>query len=455
MTFRKRLTLVAAAAVAIAVAIAAAAAWFLVRHELRAQVDRELGERAVALARVVTVTSPDGGDTTIELPGGPGDTPILGAVELPNGDRMIVGAAPPGGLFRSAAPSPGLHDLTLGGVHYRALSVELPDGGLAVLSRPLTEVDDALTRLAFLLALLAAAGVAIAVALGLGVTKAAASPVGRLTEAAEHVTATGDLSLRIEESPSRDEVGRLASSFNAMLAALETSVSAQRQLVADASHELRTPLTSIRTNVDLLSSRDDLEPAERERVIADVSQQLEELSTLVTDVVELARGVEQPLALEALRLDEVVTHAVERARSLRADASFVVEAEPSIVNADRSRLHRAVANVLDNAATWGGDAGPVEVTVRDHAVEVRDHGPGFADDDLPHVFDRFYRAAPARGAPGSGLGLAIVRQVAEAHGGSVSAANAPGGGAIVRLELSGASQPLITRDSPARDPLSS
>ena len=408
------------------------------------------------LTAVASATSTDDGSTTFELPGPPADAPILGAVELPNGERIVVGAAaPPGALFRIAAPSPGLADRTVAGVHYRSLTTSLPNGGLVVLSRPLTEIDDALARLGFLLVLLSAGGVAIAVALGLGVTRTAAAPVARLTEAAEQVTATGDLSLRIDEPSGQDEVARLASSFNAMLAALESSVTAQRQLVADASHELRTPLTSIRTNIDLLASRDDLSTEERDLVIEDVSQQLEELSTLVADVVELARGAEQPLVSELVRLDELVDQAVDRARSLLPEASFVVEAEPTVVTADRGRLHRAIANLLDNAATWGAVAGPVEVTVREHAVEVRDHGPGFADDDLPHVFDRFYRAAPARGAPGSGLGLAIVRQVAEAHGGAVSAANAPDGGAIVRLELSGASQAPITPVSPASDQLSS
>ena len=453
MTFRHRLTAVAAAAVAIAIAAAAAASWLLVRSELRAQVDRELFERAAMITRVAAAAGTQEGSLDVSVPAEA--APVLGAVRFPNGDVVAIGPGPlPAALIDRAADERSLRDRSVNGVHYRVLAVPLPDGAIAVLGRPLGEVDSALARLAFLLLLLTGTGVAIAIALGLGVTRTAAAPVGRLTDAAERVTATGDLSLRIDEPPSQDELGRLASSFNAMLAALESSVSAQRQLVADASHELRTPLTSIRTNIDLLASRDDLSPEERERVIADVAQQLEELSTLVNDVVDLARGAEQPLALEELRLDEVVEEAVKRARSLRPEVSFVVDSEPSVVRADRGRLHRAVSNLLDNAATWNRGGEPVAVKVRGDTIEVRDHGPGFAEEDLPHVFDRFYRAAPARGAPGSGLGLAIVRQVAEVHGGAASTENAPDGGALVRLELSGASQPPITELSPESDPLS-
>ena len=405
------------------------------------------------LTRFVEVTRTEGGDAELPIP--PDAAPILGSVQFPNGEVLTIGPALPDVLVEGVPDERSLRDRTVNGMHFRVLTVPLPGGALAVLGRPLGEVDDALARLAFLLLLLTAVGVGIAIVLGLGVTRTAAAPVGRLTEAAERVSATGDLSLRIEEPPTEDELGRLATSFNAMLAALESSVSAQRQLVADASHELRTPLTSIRTNIDLLASRRGLSPDERERAIADVSQQLEELSSLVNDVVDLARGAEQPLALEELRLDEVVQEAVDRARSLRPEASFVVDVEPSVVRADRGRLHRAVSNLLDNAATWSRDGGAIEVSVRGGTIQVRDHGPGFAEDDLPHVFDRFYRASSARGAPGSGLGLAIVRQVAEIHGGAASAENVPDGGAVVRLELSGASQPPITELSPQRDPLSS
>jgi two-component system, OmpR family, sensor histidine kinase MprB len=263
------------------------------------------------------------------------------------------------------------------------------------------------------------------------------------------VSETGDLSLRIEEPGTQDEIGRLAERFNAMMGALETSVTAQRQLVADASHELRTPLTSVRANIDLLASGRLTDPAERERLIADVRVQLEELTAIVNDVVDLTRGAEQPTTVEDVRLDDVVRADVERFERRASHPPVEVDAEPSIVTGDAARISRAVRNLLENAATWGPPDGAIEVTVRDATVSVRDHGPGFAEEDLPHVFDRFYRSTSARGMPGSGLGLAIVRQVAEAHGGRAVAENAPGGGALVRLEVSSNSYDSLTEGSPS------
>jgi two-component system sensor histidine kinase MprB len=250
------------------------------------------------------------------------------------------------------------------------------------------------------------------------------------------VTETGDLSLRIEEPDSPDdEIGRLATSFNEMLGALETSVTAQRQLVADASHELRTPLTSIRTNIDLLASGAELRPEDRRQILTDVRDQLEELTTIVNDLVELARDGEQAVELREVRLDTVVGSSVEAFRRHAPDRAIVTDLEPSVVAGDPARIGRAVRNLLDNANKWSPADGELEVSVRGGAVTVRDHGPGFPEEDLPHVFDRFYRSTAARSTPGSGLGLAIVRQVASSHGGRAVAQNAVDGGAVVRLEL--------------------
>jgi two-component system sensor histidine kinase MprB len=258
--------------------------------------------------------------------------------------------------------------------------------------------------------------------------------VRRLGEASEHVTATRDLSRRID--PGRpDELGRLAASFNTMLEALEGSIGAQRALVADASHELRTPLTSARTNVEVLARSGELEPEERERILADVTVQLEELSVLVGDLVELARDGETPQEPADVRLDLVAEDAVERLRRHAPDVVFTTALEPTTVIGVEPRLARAVGNLLDNAAKWSPPGGEVEVRVRDGEVVVRDHGPGIDEEDVPRVFDRFYRSPSARGLPGSGLGLAIVRQVAEEHGGEVSAERADGGGALLRLSL--------------------
>jgi two-component system sensor histidine kinase MprB len=220
-----------------------------------------------------------------------------------------------------------------------------------------------------------------------------------------------------------------------MLGALEESTKAQRQLVADASHELRTPLTSLRTNVEVLAHADSLEPDERERLRQDVLQQAEELSALVSDVVDLAIGDDAPAEQEELRLDLLAADAVERARRHAPSVNFRTDFAPSVVRGVPRRLDRALANLLDNAAKWSTNGSEVDVKVAGTTFSVRDRGPGFDSADLPLVFDRFYRASEARGVPGSGLGLAIVRQVAEEHGGTVEAANADGGGAVVRLRL--------------------
>ena len=226
-----------------------------------------------------------------------------------------------------------------------------------------------------------------------------------------------------------------------MLGALESSVKAQRQLVADASHELRTPLASLRTNVEVLAGGKPLPPEERRKLLADVTGQVEELSALVAALVEL--DPDAPPELEEVRLDQLVAAAVERARMHAPSVAFHTQLAESTVQAAPERLERAVANLLDNAAKWSDS---VEVVVGDHEVVVRDRGPGIDEQDLPKVFDRFYRAAAARHLPGSGLGLAIVKQVARSHGGDVTAENAPDGGAVFRLRLPNGAAPARPRN---------
>jgi len=309
-----------------------------------------------------------------------------------------------------------------------------------MLGRSLGEVDRTLSRLRLILALIALAGVGLAVVLGRIVARAAVAPVQRLTEAAEHVAATRDLGRRIRTAGD-DELSRLARSFNAMLdslerstRALEASTAAQRQLVADASHELRTPVTTLRTNLEVLRSRE-LPAGERERLLDEIEGQIDELTVLMTDLIDLARGDERQADTEDVRLDTLVAEAVDRAGRHAPGVTFRTDLEPTVVTAVPDRLDRAVSNLLDNAVKWSPDGGPVEVDVSEGEVRVRDHGSGIASADLPHVFDRFYRGRDARGRPGSGLGLAIVRQVAEAHGGSVAAEAAADGGTRMRLKL--------------------
>jgi two-component system sensor histidine kinase MprB len=328
---------------------------------------------------------------------------------------------------------PFFTDATIGGVHARVYTASLPTGDAVQAVRPLEEVDSTLRDLAFALALIGLGGVALAVWLGLLVARAALTPVKQLTDAAEHVARTRDLSRRIRADRT-DELSRLGASFNTMLEALANSQEAQRQLVADASHELRTPLTSLRTNIEVLASSA-LPAEDRERLLEDVIAQLGELTVLVADLVDLARGDEPAAVTEDVRLDLLVEDAVERARRYAPDKVFFTELEPSLVEGVPARLDRAVANLIDNASKWSPPGGQIEVSVRDGEIAVRDHGPGISESDLPHVFDRFYRAPAARGLPGSGLGLAIVRQVAQAHGGTITAERANGGGARLRLRL--------------------
>jgi two-component system sensor histidine kinase MprB len=456
MTFRRRIVVLAAAAVAVAIALASVVTFVVVRHELRAGVDESLrGLRPKVLFVSRTTAAPVGagkeaGKTTV----GPGDVfqaqlpptafgGSAGVVQatLPNGDviRSATGPAlPDTAAVREVASGKreeSLRDATVRGVHTRVLTARGPDGSTLQIAKPLTDVDDALGRLRWILLGVTVGGVGLAAGLGVGVSRAATRPLGRLSAAAERVTATGDLHHRIE-ADGDDEPARLAASFNAMLGALESSRDAQRQLVADASHELRTPLTSIRANVELLERARDMAPAERADVLASVRGQLQDLTILVGDLVDLARPGERAHdPPEDLRLDELVEDAVQRARRHAPTTEFVVTAQPCMVNGSRGRLARAVGNLLDNAVKWGPAGAPVEVSVSAGEVTVRDYGPGIAQDDLPHVFDRFYRAPAARGLPGSGLGLAIVKHVADAHGGSVVAEPAPGRGTRLRLSL--------------------
>jgi two-component system sensor histidine kinase MprB len=222
-----------------------------------------------------------------------------------------------------------------------------------------------------------------------------------------------------------------------MLAGLEESTRAQRQLVADASHELRTPLTSLRTNIEVLAGERVLPAEERQRLLSDVIEQVGEMTTLIAELIELARAEQQTAEPEEVRLDLLATEALERARRDRSGVTFTADIEEAIVRGVPATIERAIANLLDNAAKWSPPGGEVRLEVREGEVIVRDHGPGISDEDLPYVFDRFYRARSARGLPGSGLGLAIVRQVAEAHGGEVVAEHAAGGGTVMTLRLNG------------------
>jgi two-component system sensor histidine kinase MprB len=471
MTFRRRIVVLAAGAVAAAIALASIITFVVVRHELRGGVDASLRKqrpKVMLVSRLDSVRAPAAGQAAAgkstgqtvsgealaqlppradqffqaQLPStGLGGSVGLAQVTLSDG--QIIASATGAKLPTTEADrevaagkrDESFRDATISGEHFRILTTPGPGRATMTLAKPLTDVDDTLGRLRWILLAVTIGGVGVASGFGVAVSRAATRPLGRLTATAEQVTATGELHHRIEPVAD-DEPGRLAGAFNAMLGALESSRDAQRQLVADASHELRTPLTSIRANVELLERARDMPPPDRAAVLASVRGQLEDLTILVGDLVDLARpGGRAHEPPEELRLDRLVEDAVQRARRHAPATEFALTTEPCMVSGSRARLARAVGNLLDNAVKWGPPGAPVEVCVSAGEAIVRDHGPGIAEEDLPHVFDRFYRAPAARGLPGSGLGLAIVKHVADAHGGTVVAEPAPGGGTRLRLAL--------------------
>ena len=485
MTFRRRLALVSAAAVAVAIVLASLIVYFVVRDQLRDQVDSGLEELAggarlqagappgapspgeslpgevrplppVLPGPPRTEPAPRPGEAELALPQGPiGGPPGAGQLITSSGEVLHSPGAeqplPVSDAARAVAAGesgPVFEDAEANGSHLRILTSPAAPGVAIQVARSLEETDATLSDLRIVLGLVSLGGIALAAGLGWLVARTAVAPVERLTRAAEHVTLTRDLGARIATDGRSDELGRLATAFNAMLTELEASLRVQRQLVADASHELRTPITSLRTNVEVLARPNGLPDEDRERLLADVVAQLGELTALVADLVELARD-EDAIAPEPerLRLDELVADVVDRARRNHPDRRFELHGRPCEVVGVAPRLERAVGNLLGNAAKWSPAGGVIEVEADGGAVTVRDHGPGIDQADLPHVFDRFYRAAAVREMPGSGLGLAIVRQVAEEHGGRVSAHAAPGGGTLLRLELPVADARSLSKSS--------
>jgi two-component system sensor histidine kinase MprB len=446
MTLRRRLTLLSATAVAIAVTLAAVVAYVAVRDALRNEVDSALRSQARFLAERPLR------QRTARLPAPPPRRggPIAyaqivdasGSVRSVGGGELRLPAGPSVRAIARTGSGLALRDVQVNDAHLRVLTVGAGATGALQLGRSLDGVDSELAKLRLVLAAVCVAGIGLAALLGRMLGRRVVAPIRQVTATARLISETEDLARRIEPAR-RDEVGELAAEFNAMLdtlqgsqAELDRSVQAQRQLVADASHELRTPVTALRANVELLEEADPrLGAVERQRLLTDLRTQSEELGALVGDIVELARGTESPRAMEDVRLDEIVRASVERAQRHAPGTRFELSAEPASIDGVPERLARAVNNLLDNAAEHGGMAGRVIVGVDATGVRVRDHGPGIPAPDLDHVFDRFYRTAASRGRPGTGLGLAIVKQVAETHAGSVTAANAPGGGAMLTLHL--------------------
>src|SRR5215208_3219806 len=438
MSLRRRIVLLPAIAVAAAVALASIVAWVSVRAQLRDSVDDGLRTLSSDV-----LTAPQAGgqgrsgrgpllDRPAErrqflllLPSSPlgeqdGYAQVVSSAgriqqpPLPPGQRVDLAAGRRVVAVAQGRRAAFFYDARLGETDVRVYVSPFGPGQALQATRTLEEVNATTGRLGWVLLVVSLSGVGLAVLLGRWVGRAALRPVIRLTGGARYVAATQDLSQRVE-AVGDDELASLARSFNSMLEALAESRRAQRQLVADASHELRTPLTTVQTNVELLARAHEMPEEDRRQLREDLVSQLHELTGLVGDLVELARERAPESELERLDLAALVTVCLARARSRAAGLRFELQADPTIVRADRARLERAVTNLLDNAAKWSPEGGRGELTVRDQ-------GPGIPEADRPHVFDRFYRAAESRKLPGSGLGLAIVRQVAEMHGGAAWAA---------------------------------
>jgi two-component system, OmpR family, sensor histidine kinase MprB len=443
-----RVILLTTIAVGLAVAFLSIGAYLTVRMQLQSTLDESLLDRAhraadspalqqlttdyeipswmlgAADVRIAFITS----SRSIFTPDRETPFPSLG------GQELAVAAGERESSIRTIAAD---------GIRYRVVTVPTAQPGQAlVIAQSLEGQEQVLAQLGVVMLLFGLAGVIAAGVAGWTVARNGLRPVRRLTAAVEENARTEDLHpLPVEGD---DEVARLTIAFNQMLAALAASRDRQRRLVADAGHELRTPLTSLRTNLDLLAQADgspDLPAQARAELLTDVRAQIEELTTLIGDLVELAR--EEPMAhvVEPVDLAEVVDRGVARVRRRAAGIAFDVKADPWWVVGEGSALERAVTNLLDNAAKWSPPDGVVTVRIVEGVLTVDDQGEGISEVDLPHVFERFYRAEESRSMPGSGLGLSIVRQVVDRHSGTVTAGHRPGGGSRFTVTLPGTPTP--------------
>lgn len=459
LPLRSRLALLVTVAVALAVAACAAVSWVMVRAQLldqlnrsllatnpNAQVSRALEDRRCArppeaqqdiagnLNATVQIVTADGAHCWVS---GPETLPVTAV------DKEIAA-----GKHRAA-----LQDVTTtDGTDMRVYTFPAqaqPGGPVFAISvaKPLADIDKPLSTLAWVLLLVSGIGVVGAGAAGLWVARTGLQPVDELTGAVEHIARTEDLTVRIPDEGD-DEIARLSRSFNSMTAALASSQERQAQLIADAGHELRTPLTSLRTNIELLARSEEtgraIPPEDRRELLASVKAQMTELAALIGDLQELSRpDAVSPGPLGVVALHEITGAALSRARLRGPELDFSSALDPWYVRGEAAALERAVVNVLDNAVKFSPPGGAVEVTLRAGELRVRDHGPGIPDEDLPHVFERFWRSPSARALPGSGLGLSIVaRTVARAGGSAELRAAADGGpGTEAVLRIPGAPSP--------------
>jgi two-component system, OmpR family, sensor histidine kinase MprB len=436
MSLRRRITAAVALAVAAVAVTLGVTGYLSTRSHLIGEVQHQLRGRVAPLIR------PNANRPAVPAPPVLGGAPGYFQFVYPNGLVVAEDGGKPqlpvdAHVLRISKQARGSFFTTarIRSVHVEVFTVGDPYAHYAIeVALPLTEVDSAVHELSLTYGLLVGGGVLLAGLLGAGIARAALAPIQRFSRQTEEVTNALDRPRRLEEKGA-EELRRLAESFNRTLDALERSIQAQRHLILDASHELRTPMAALRSNIQIFLEAHRLPAHEREGLQEAIVVELDELTQLVADVVELARGSSPSGHTEPIELDVIVRDAVGRAQRRAPQLTFSLELEPTVIVNAPDRVSRAVTNVIDNARKWSPPNGRIEVTLRDGLLRVRDHGPGFKEEDLQSVFDRFYRADEARRLPGSGLGLAIVKQAAEAHGGFAAAANAPDGGAVVEVSF--------------------
>lgn len=442
MSLRLRIAVAVGLAVAMAVIVAGGATFIQARRTLRGELDRSLRERATEVQFRVRVDAFSGGRFVVPEPGAGAARSLVqlidpdGQVQPAEGQRATIPVEAAALAVAAGDRHAFFADHLIEGVSFRVFTVPT-DARIALqVAMPLSPIEVPLRRLATIIFSVSFLGIVMGGLAGFLIARATTRPVERLTQTAEKVARTRDLSERIQ-SASHDELGRLAEAFNTMLIALDESVSAQRQLIADASHELRTPIASLRTNIEVLSRGFHEAPDDLRAILDDLVSQSAALSRLVADLLDLARDPDPSHAFELIAFDEVVDGVAATIRTVFPDAGIEVECEPCTVRGIPTRIQRAVTNLLENAAKWNpADGPPIEVRLTDGGtLTVTDHGPGVERAHRERIFERFWRAPDARGTGGSGLGLAIVRRIARDHGGTAYVEDAPGGGACFVLTL--------------------
>jgi len=442
MSLRTRFAVITAGMVFVLATSLSIGAFTIASAQMQKPIDRSLRQRAVRLVQLVDRPNFDVGSmfhlqlrdeilsteldaiTQINMPG----MRPMGRM-----GNSLLPTNPEDEKLMSSGHGIAFSGLTLDGVHYRVLTVAMPNGTLIKVAKDTKIIDDSRNGMRTWFPIMAMFAVIVAAIVGWLFARRVSKPIEQLAITAEHIAVTQDLSQEIQIN-GKDEVAQLATSFNTMLQALRKSVDKQRQLVQDASHELRTPLTSLRANTELLE-RAVLTDEDRTAILADMRTEVDELVALSLELSALASQQRNEENLSTVDLYEVAFGVAARAGRRSSIVINVFATDGTEVLARPQQLERAISNLVDNALKFANNDSPIEIHVGALRIEVRDHGPGIADSDKPQIFDRFYRATATRSMPGSGLGLAIVNQFAQDHDATAYVLDNVGGGAIVGIQF--------------------